>query len=176
MNQEHARTSQESLSRGHSPYQPPGTGFTTLDTAFHPLIYCPQTDTKISDTLGTRIGTMYQTHNSPPGHPRELKLCRYTPRTDTNRFQVIPGRFGRFKIFVHFCSFRSFHEPGTRQDVLRVPGLKPWTILKASNHAMVILTVLTSKSTVPILIQISDSSTDSQMARAPNDILEVQAF
>ena len=120
MNQEHARTSQESLSRGHSPYQPPGTGFTTLDTAFHPLIYCPQTDTKISDTLGTRIGTMYQTHNSPPGHPRELKLCRYTPRTDTNRFQVIPGRFGRFKIFVHFCSFRSFHEPGACQDVPRV--------------------------------------------------------
>ena len=123
------------------------------------LIYCPKTDTKISDTLGTTIGTMYQTHNSPPGHSRELKLGRYTPRTDTNRFQVILGRFGRFEIFVHFCSFRSFHEPGARQDVQIVPGLKSLTILIASNHVMVILTVLTPKSTVPILIQISDSST-----------------
>ena len=84
MNQEHARTSQESLSCGHSTYQPPGTGFTTLDTPYHPLIYCPQTDTKISDTLGTRIGRMYQTHNSSPGHHRELKLGRYTPRTNMN--------------------------------------------------------------------------------------------
>ena len=47
---------------------------------------------------------------------KELKLSRYPYRKVVNRFKVIMGRFKKFEIFVHFCSFRSFHEPAARHN------------------------------------------------------------
>ena len=64
-----------------------------------------------------------------------------------------------------FCSFRSFHEAGAHHDVYICSGINAMAIATNRIYVLAILTTHTAKFTVPILIQISDSSTGANSAR-----------
>ena len=99
--------------------------------------YCPNFVSKNQDTLETNLDSTWDSPCDGSGGARASKLGRDTCYINTNRSHVILSRFGQFENFVHFRSFRSFHEPGTyfraTNDLILYKSIRT-TILNRENR------------------------------------------